>query len=148
MMSGYWRNEKATEETIVDGWLHTADVVVTDDEGFMWVVDRKKDMIRSGGHNVYSKEVEDCIAGHPAVLDVGVIGLDDPVYEEKVCAVVVLQPGHAASDQMAAEIAAFVRERKAGYNAPKAVFFTDALPKNAVGKVLKHVLREQYRKTS
>jgi len=148
MMSGYWRNEKATAEAIIDGWLHTADVVVTDDEGFMWVVDRKKDMIRSGGHNVYSKEVEDCIANHPAVLDVGVIGLDDPIYEEKVCAVIVLKPGYSGSDQMAAEIAAFVRERKAGYNTPRTVFFTESLPKNAVGKVLKHLLREQYRETS
>jgi acyl-CoA synthetase (AMP-forming)/AMP-acid ligase II len=145
MMSGYWRNEAATADAIVDGWLHTGDVVVTDDEGFMWVVDRKKDMIRSGGHNVYSKEVEDCIAGHQAVADVGVIGLDDPVYEEKVCAIVVLRPGYVASDALAADIVAFVRQRKAGYNTPKNVFFTDALPKNAVGKILKHVLREQYR---
>jgi fatty-acyl-CoA synthase len=145
MMSGYWRNEEATAQAIVDGWLHTGDVVRVDDEGFMWVVDRKKDMIRSGGHNVYSKEVEDCIAGHPAVADVGVIGLDDPVYEEKVCAVVVLRPGETPSPELAADIAAFVRQRKAGYNTPKHVFFMDALPKNAVGKILKHVLRDHYR---
>jgi fatty-acyl-CoA synthase len=148
MMSGYWRNETATAEAIVDGWLRTGDIVVTDDEGFMWVVDRKKDMIRSGGHNIYSKEVEDCIAGHPAVADVGVIGLDDPVYEEMVCAVVVLKPGEAATPETGTAIAAYVRERKAGYNVPKRIVFADALPKNAVGKILKHVLRERYRNES
>jgi fatty-acyl-CoA synthase len=148
MMKEYWRNPEATAAAIVDGWLHTGDVVATDTEGFMWIVDRKKDMIRSGGHNVYSKEVEDCVASHPAVADVGVIGLDDPVYEEMVCAVLVLRPGHVASDALASEISAFVRQRKAGYNTPKRVFFADALPKNAVGKILKHVLREKYRDAS
>jgi acyl-CoA synthetase (AMP-forming)/AMP-acid ligase II len=145
MMSGYWRNEQATAQAIIDGWLNTGDIVVTDDEGFMWVVDRKKDMIRSGGQNVYSKEVEDCLSGHPAVADVGVIGLDDPIYEEMVCAVVVLRPGHQPSPALEADIAGFVRQRKAGYNTPKKVFFRDALPKNAVGKILKHVLRAEYR---
>jgi fatty-acyl-CoA synthase len=147
MMTEYWRNPAATAETIKNGWLHTGDIAVADSEGFMWIVDRKKDMIRSGGHNVYSKEVEDCMASHPAVADVGVIGLDDPVFEEMVCAVVVLRQGHAASDELASELTAHVRSRKAGYNAPKKVFFANELPKNAVGKIMKHILRERYKQS-
>lgn len=144
-MSGYWRNPEATEEMMRGGWLHTGDVGVMNERGFLWIVDRKKDMIRSGGHNVYSKEVEDAIAQHDAVADVAVIGLDDPVYEEMVCAVVVLRPGHQPGDDLSADIQSFVRERKAGYNVPKRIEYIDALPKNAVGKIQKHVLRELYK---
>lgn len=143
-MSGYWRNPEATAEMMRGGWLHTGDVGVMNERGFLWIVDRKKDMIRSGGHNVYSKEVEDAIAQHPAVADNAVIGLDDPVYEEMVCAVIVVARGHQAGPELAADIQAFVRQRKAGYNVPKRVEFIDALPKNAVGKIQKHFLRDQF----
>lgn len=144
MMKGYWRNPDATEEMMRGGWLHTGDVGVMNERGFLWIVDRKKDMIRTGGQNVYSKEVEDCIAQHPAVADNGVIGLDDPVYEELVCAVVVLKIGHQAGSDMAADIQSFVKTRKAGYCMPKRVEFVDELPKNAVGKIQKHLLREMF----
>lgn len=143
-MSGYWRNPEATAEMMRGGWLHTGDVGVMNERGFLWIVDRKKDMIRSGGHNVYSKEVEDAIAQHPAVADNAVIGLDDPVYEEMVCAVIVVARGHQPSPELAADIQAFVRQRKAGYNVPKRVEFIDALPKNAVGKIQKHFLRDKF----
>ncbi|GGA78869.1 acyl-CoA synthetase [Nitratireductor aestuarii] len=143
-MLGYWRNPEATAVAFKGGWLHTGDIAVRDKQGFLFLVDRKKDMIRSGGQNVYSKEVEDCISSHPAVADVGVIGLDDPVYEELVCAVVVLRPDQQPSEALAEDISAYVRTRKAGYNVPKRVEFIDALPKNAVGKIQKHVLREIY----
>jgi len=144
MMTGYWRNPAATEEMMRGGWLHTGDVGVMNENGFIWIVDRKKDMIRSGGQNVYSKEVEDCLAAHPAIADNGVIGLDDPVYEELVCAVVVLRPGFSESPALVADIQNFVKGRKAGYNVPKRVEFIEALPKNAVGKIQKHILRDMF----
>ncbi|MCU4183270.1 AMP-binding protein [Acidiferrimicrobium sp. IK] len=143
-MSGYWANPEATAAAIVDGWLHTGDIAHADDEGFLFIVDRKKDMIRSGGQNVYSKEVEDCLQGHPAVSEAGVIGLPDPRYEEQVCAVVVLRAGHDPSEATADTIKAWVREHLAGYNTPRTVRFVDELPRNAVGKIQKHLLRDEY----
>ena len=141
-MSGYWRNAEASAAALAGGWLHTGDVAVADADGFLTIVDRKKDMIRSGGQNVWSKEVEDCLSQHPAVAEVAVIGLPDPVYEEQVAAVVVPagEPGPALAD----ELTAFVRTRLAGYNTPKALHFVDALPRNAVGKLQKHLLRERF----
>jgi len=141
MMSGYWDNPEATANAIVDGWLHTGDIGITDAGGFLFIVDRKKDMIRSGGQNVYSKEVEDCLQSHPAVAQAGVIGLPDPVYEEQVCAVVVLKPG---ADATAEELQAYVKTHLAGYNTPRVVQFRDDLPRNAVGKIQKHLLRDEY----
>jgi fatty-acyl-CoA synthase len=141
-MSGYWRNEEASAAALAGGWLHTGDVAIADDGGFLTIVDRKKDMIRTGGHNVYSKEIEDCLAGHAQVADVAVIGLADPVYEEQVCAVVVSRG--EASQALAEELKRYVRSELAGYNTPKVVQFVDALPKNAVGKTQKHILRERF----
>ena len=142
MMSGYWRNADASAAAFAGGRLHTGDVAVADAEGFLTIVDRKKDMIRTGGQNVWSKEVEDCLARHPAVVDAAVIGLPDPVYEERVVAVVV--PAGEPSGGLADELTAFVRGRLAGYNAPKAVYFVEEFPRTAVGKIRKHVLRERF----
>jgi len=114
---------------------------VADPDGFLTIVDRKKDMIRSGGQNVWSKEVEDCLSRHPAVVDAAVIGLPDPVYEEQVVAVVV--PSGAGSAELGAELAAFVKANLAGYNTPKQVHFVDEFPRTAVGKIQKNVLRER-----
>jgi fatty-acyl-CoA synthase len=142
-MSGYWRNPEATAEALAGGWLHSGDMAVRDEEGFMTIVDRKKDMIRSGGQNVYSKEVEDCLSLHPGVDEAAVVGIPDAVYEEAVCAVVVpLAPAQAGSE-LAVELTAHVRERLAGYNTPKRIEFVAALPKNAVGKTEKHKLRDE-----
>jgi fatty-acyl-CoA synthase len=141
-MSGYWRNEEATKAALADGWLHTGDVAVADADGFLTIVDRKKDMIRSGGQNVWSKEVEDCLSRHPGVADAAVVGLPDPVYEEQVVAVVV--PARAGSPELATELTAFVKAELAGYNTPKQVFFVDEFPRTAVGKIQKHVLRERF----
>ena len=143
-MSGYWNDPEATSRAIVDGWLHTGDVATADSEGFLYIVDRKKDMIRSGGQNVYSKEVEDCLQDHPSVLEAAVIGLPDPLYEEQVCAVVVLRPGAAPADQTADDLKAWGRQRLAGYNTPRTIQFVDELPRNAVGKIQKHLLREKF----
>lgn len=146
MMTEYWARPDDTAEVIEAGWLHTGDVAIADDDGFLRIVDRTKDMIRSGGQNVYSKEVEDCLAGHPVVAAVAVIGLPDPVYEESVCAVVVLTESAGESDRaaVAAELKSWVRQRLAGYNTPKVVEFVDRLPANSLGKTLKGELRERY----
>jgi acyl-CoA synthetase (AMP-forming)/AMP-acid ligase II len=143
-MSGYWNNPEATDKAIVDGWLHTGDIATTDADGFYYIVDRKKDMIRSGGQNVYSKEVEDCLQAHSNVAEAAVIGLPDPLYEEQVCAVVVLAPDVVGDETTADELRAWVRASLAGYNAPKVVKFVDELPRNAVGKIQKHLLRDEY----
>jgi fatty-acyl-CoA synthase len=143
-MSGYWRKPDETAAALAGDWLHTGDIAVADQDGFLRIVDRKKDMIRTGGQNVYSKEVEDCLSEHPEVADVAVIGLPDPVYEERVCAVVVPRAAATGTDALRADLVAFVRSRLAGYNTPKAVEFVDELPKNAVGKIQKHVLRERF----
>lgn len=143
-MTGYWKNPTASAEALAGGWLHTGDVAVADDEGFLRIVDRKKDMIRSGGQNVYSKPVEDLIQEHPAVAEAAVIGLPDPVYEEQVCAIVVVRDGVEASDELARQLQEHVRTHMAGYNTPKVVQFADALPRNAVGKIQKHLLRDEF----
>jgi acyl-CoA synthetase (AMP-forming)/AMP-acid ligase II len=141
VMQGYWRNPAATEEAFAGGWFHTGDLARFDDEGFHYIVDRKKDMIITGGENVYSRQVEDVIYQHPGVVEVAVIGLPDEHWGENVCAVVVLEPGASAS---ANEIIQICRDNLAGYKKPKRVEFVDALPKNASGKVLKRELRAQF----
>ncbi|KAA9160067.1 AMP-binding protein [Amycolatopsis acidicola] len=141
-MSGYWRNEEASAVALAGDWLHTGDVAVADADGFLTIVDRKKDMIRSGGQNVWSKEVEDCLARHPGVADVAVIGLPDPVYEEQVAAIVI--PAGDGTPELAGELTAFVKANLAGYNTPKQVHFVREFPRTAVGKIQKHVLRARF----
>ena len=140
VMQGYWRNPAATEEAFAGGWFHTGDLARFDDEGFHYIVDRKKDMIITGGENVYSRQVEDVIYQHPAVVEVAVIGLPDEHWGENVCAVVVLEESATAT---AMEIVQLCRDNLAGYKKPKRVEFVDILPKNASGKVLKRELRAQ-----
>jgi fatty-acyl-CoA synthase len=142
-MSGYWCKPEETAAALAGGWLHTGDMAVADKDGFMNIVDRKKDMIRTGGQNVYSKEIEDLLSLHDKVDEVAIVGLPDPIYEELVCAVIVVAPGVEASDALVEELTAHVRENLAGYNTPKRVEFVEELPKNAVGKTQKHKLREQ-----
>jgi acyl-CoA synthetase (AMP-forming)/AMP-acid ligase II len=113
-----------------------------DAEGFFYIVDRKKDMILTGGENVYSREVEEVLYTHPAVSEAAVIGLPDPTWGERVTAVVVLRPGAAATDK---EIMATARDRLAGFKTPKQVVFIDELPKNVSGKILKRELRDRLR---
>jgi acyl-CoA synthetase (AMP-forming)/AMP-acid ligase II len=143
-MDGYWNKPEATAEALDGGWLHTGDIAVADKDGFLFIVDRKKDMIRTGGQNVYSKEVEDCLLMHPAVAEVGVIGIPDPRYEERVCAIVGLRQGFVGDDALADELRSHVREAIAGYNTPRDIKFVSELPRNAVGKIQKHLLRQQY----
>jgi acyl-CoA synthetase (AMP-forming)/AMP-acid ligase II len=139
VLTGYWRNPEATEKSFVDGWFHSGDVGRWDKEGYLYIVDRKKDMILTGGENVYPREVEEVLYEHPAVVEAAVVGSPDPKWGEKVVAVVCLREDGSATE---AELIEFCRERIASYKKPKHVVFIDALPKNASGKVLKRELRD------
>lgn len=137
-MRGYFGRPEATAETIVDGWVHTGDMGRFDSDGYLYIVDRKKDMVLSGGFNIYTKEVEQALAEHPSVADVAVVGVPDPIYGEAVAAFIELRPGMTLSVD---EVQAHARERIASYKKPKHVFFVDELPRSGVGKVLKRDLR-------
>ncbi len=138
---GYWHKPEETAAAIRDGWMHTGDGGRMDEHGYVYIVDRIKDMIVTGGENVYSTEVENAVAQHPAVQAVAVIGLPDPQWGECVHAVVVLRPGEQAS---AEEIREHTKSLIAGYKAPRTVDFVDALPVSGAGKVLKRELRALY----
>lgn len=140
-MAGYWNNEVATRAAFVDGWFMTGDMGQVDDEGYVTLVDRKNDMIVSGGENVYPVEVEQVLYRDPAVLEAAVFGLPDTHWVEKVAAAIVLRPGARAT---AEEIITRARALLAGYKCPKTVFFTENLPRNLTGKVLKKELRRVY----
>lgn len=139
VLTGYWRNPEATAKSFTDGWFHTGDVGRWDANGYLTIVDRKKDMIVTGGENVYPREVEEALYRHPAVLEAAVIGMSDPVWGESVVAIISARDG-ATPD--AAELIAHCRAHIASYKKPKAVAFIAELPKNASGKVLKRTLRE------
>ncbi|HEX9258240.1 MAG TPA: AMP-dependent synthetase, partial [Acidimicrobiales bacterium] len=124
-----------------DGWFHTGDMARRDEEGFFYIVDRMKDMIITGGENVYSREVEEALYLHPAVSEAAVIGVPDPTWGENVTAVIVLKPGATATE---AEVIGAVRDRLAGYKKPKKVIFVDELPKTVSGKIIKRELRDRY----
>jgi len=140
-MKGYWRNPEATAETMRGGWLHTGDLGIMDERGYVYILDRAKDMIISGGENIYSREIEDVIIKHPAVYEVAVIGVPDEKWGEAVKAIVSLREGKKATDE---EIINFCKEHLASYKKPKSVEFIAAIPKNPYGKVLKRELREKY----
>lgn len=141
-MAGYWKLDEATAATISpDGWLRTGDAGYLDDDGYLFIHDRVKDMIITGGENVYPAEVESAVYGHPAVAEVAVIGVPDDKWGEAVKAIVVAKPG-AVIDP--ADIVAFARSRIAAFKVPKSVDVIDALPRNASGKILRRELREPY----
>jgi len=142
VMKEYYKNPQATAEAIRDGWLYTGDLAVLDEDGYLTLVDRKKDMIISGGENVYSTEVEQVLYAHPHVLEAAVIGLPHPVWGEVVTAVVVPKPGHGINVD---ELQDFCRKSLAGYKIPRKIFFVEQLPRNASGKVLKYQLRQTYK---
>jgi acyl-CoA synthetase (AMP-forming)/AMP-acid ligase II len=141
VLKGYWNNDEGTKKAMEGGWFHTGDMARRDEEGFFYIVDRMKDMIITGGENVYSREVEEVIYSHPAVSEAAVIGLPDPTWGENVTAVVVLRPGAQATE---ADIIAACRDRLAGFKKPKRVIFVDELPKNVSGKILKRELRDRF----
>lgn len=141
VMKGYWRNPEATAETLRKGWLHTGDMGFMDEGGYLFIMDRSKDMIISGGENIYPREIEEVLVRHPAVREVAVVGVPDAKWGEAVKAVVALVPGGAATE---AELIAFCRDHMASYKKPKTVDFVEALPKNNYGKVLKREIRARY----
>jgi len=139
--SGYWNDPEKTAEAFRSGWFHSGDLGVMDEDGYITVVDRKKDMIKTGGENVASREVEEGIFQHPAVAEAAVFGIAHPRWIEAVAAAVVPRQGQTVGSD---ELTAFCRERLAGYKTPKYVVVIDALPKNASGKILKRDLRLAY----
>jgi fatty-acyl-CoA synthase len=141
VMGGYWQQPEATAAVIVDGWFHTGDMALIDGEGYIEVVDRKKDLIISGGENISSIEVEGFLYMHPAVLEAAVIAAPDERWGEVPYAVVVLKQGAQASET---ELIEFCRENLAHYKAPKRIDFIDALPRTATGKIQKNLLRERF----
>jgi len=143
MMKEYYRDQRATAAAVRDGWFHSGDLVRMDDEGFVYVVDRKKDMVISGGENVYLAEVEEVLYRHEKVLEAAVIGIPDERWGERVHAVVVPRPGAVLTAQ---EIMEWCSAHLAGYKKPRSVAFVEALPRNASGKVLKNTLREWFGK--
>jgi acyl-CoA synthetase (AMP-forming)/AMP-acid ligase II len=140
-MIGFWQKPEDTAATIINDWVHTGDVGYCDEKGYIYIVDRKRDMIISGGENVYSREVETILYQHPAVAECAVIGVPDPYWVEHVHGVVVLKKGATVTPD---ELIAFCKKRLAGYKAVKSVEIVDALPKNSTGKILKKELRKKW----
>ncbi|MBA3420509.1 MAG: long-chain fatty acid--CoA ligase [Thermoleophilaceae bacterium] len=134
IMKGYWNRADATEEAIVDGWFHTGDMAYVDEDGFFFIVDRKKDMVIRGGYNVYPREIEEVLYEHEAVAECAVMGVPDEQMGEEVVAAVVLKSGQDASED---DLREFVREQVAGYKYPRRIWFEDELPKGPTGKILK-----------
>ena len=141
VLSEYWNNPEASAEAIVEGWYRTGDVTRRDGHGYYYVVDRKRDVIISGGLNVYPAEVERVVSAHPAVVEVAVIGVPDDHWGEAVTAFVVRRPGGEASEESLLD---YCRTRLAGYKKPQTIEFRDELPKGNTGKIVKRELREPY----
>jgi fatty-acyl-CoA synthase len=141
LMRGYWNRPEATAEAMKGGWMHTGDAGIMDDDGYVFIQDRTKDMIVSGGENIYPREVEDAIFAHPSVADVAVIGVPSERFGEEVKAIIVLKQGESAS---ADDIVQHCKTRLGGFKQPRSVEFIDELPRNPSGKVLKKVLRDPY----
>ncbi|HTK63471.1 MAG TPA: long-chain fatty acid--CoA ligase [Pseudonocardia sp.] len=144
VMIGYWNREEETREALRGGWMHTGDGGYVDERGYLFIVDRIKDMIVSGGENVYSVEVENALAKHPAVASCAVIGVPDENWGERVHAVVVLTQQAAGDPPASEELREFVKQHIAGYKAPRTVEFIDALPLSGAGKILKRELRARH----
>jgi fatty-acyl-CoA synthase len=141
VIPGYWNNPQATAETIIDGWLHTGDLARRDAEEYIYIVGRLKDMIISGGENIYPAEIESIILGHPAVVEATVIGIPSPTWGEVGRAIVVVRAGINLNG---GELLAYLRQHLANYKVPKSVIFVDHLPKTAAGKIDKKLLQQQY----
>jgi len=141
VMKGYWNRPAINAEVLRGGWMHTGDLGSFDEEGFLYILDRKKDMIKTGSENVYSPEVESMLCAHPAVLEAAVIGVPHETWGETIRGVVVLRQGAAVEE---AELIAWCRDRLTHFKCPTSVVFTESLPKGGTGKVQKNVLREHF----
>jgi long-chain acyl-CoA synthetase len=138
IMKGYWNMPEATRAAVRDGWFHTGDMGRVDEDGYYFIVDRKKDLIIRGGYNVYPREVEEVLHEHPAVAEVAVVGVAHPELGEEVGAAVTLKAGARATPE---EIRDFVKKQIAAYKYPRVVWFVDALPKGPTGKILKREIK-------
>jgi acyl-CoA synthetase (AMP-forming)/AMP-acid ligase II len=141
VMRGYWKRDDVNVEILRGGYMHTGDIGAFDELGYLYILDRKKDMIKPGGENVFSPEVEGQIMAHPAVLEAAIIGVGHPKWGETIRAIVALRPGHECTEQ---QLIDYCRERMTHFKCPTSVVFVEALPKGGTGKVQKMVLREQY----
>jgi acyl-CoA synthetase (AMP-forming)/AMP-acid ligase II len=140
-MMGYWKDPERTAETLKNGWLYTRDMATVDEEGYIYIVDRKADMIISGGYNIYPTEVEEVLYRHPAVFEASVIGVPDDLWGESVKAIVVLKEGMRATED---ELIQHCKNCLSSYKKPKSIDFVRDLPKNPYGKILRRKLREKY----
>ena len=140
-MKGYWGQEDATRETIRDGWLYTGDLGYVDEDGYVFLAGRAKDFIKRGGEMISPEEVERTLAAHPGVDEAAIIGVPDPVWGERVRAIVVTKQSGEVEET---ELIEYCRQRLASFKKPESVVFIDELPRNALGKVLKRILQERY----
>ena len=145
MMKEYWHKPKETSETLVDGWLHTRDLAYYDEKGYLYIADRKEDMIITGGEHVFPREVEEVLYQHNMVLEAAVIGVPDAYWVERVHAVVALKKGATCTSE---ELIEFCKQRMSRFKAPKSVEFIESLPKNATGKIMKTELRKKFKETT
>jgi long-chain acyl-CoA synthetase len=141
-MKGYWRRPDATAEAMRGGWFHSGDMARVDEDGYFFIVDRKKDMIIRGGYNVYPREVEEVLYEHPKVREAAVVGIPNDEWGEEIGAVVVLHEGEEMAPE---EVSSHVRERLAAYKYPRVVWFLDELPKGPTGKILKREIERPAR---
>lgn len=139
VMLGYYRKPDATREVMRGGWLHTGDLARMDEEGYIYIVDRKKDLIISGGENIFPREIEEVLLEHPAIADAAVVGSPDPLWGEVVHAFLVLREGYSLNQEAVVE---YCKKRLAGYKKPRRVTFLEQIPRNPSGKTLKTRLRE------
>ncbi|MCG8608141.1 AMP-binding protein, partial [bacterium] len=140
VMKGYWNLEKETKAVLADGWLFTGDMAKMDEDGYFYIVDRKKDMIIAGGFNIYPREIEEVLYEHDKIEEAAVVGVQDEYRGETVKAFVVLKENASMNEK---EVIAYCREKLAAYKAPRSVEFRESLPKSNIGKVLKRVLLEE-----
>ena len=140
IMQGYWNNPQETAGQIRDGWLYTGDIAVRDEDGYIFIVDRKKDMVIAGGFNIYPREIDEVLFKHPKVQEAVAVGIADPYRGETIKACIVLKPGETATEE---EIITFCRGKLAAYKVPRRVEFRESLPRSVIGKVLRKILREE-----
>jgi long-chain acyl-CoA synthetase len=140
VMQGYWNNAEETKAQLRDGWLYTGDIAQADEDGYIFIVDRKKDMIIAGGFNIYPRDIDEVLYQHPKVMEACSIGVPDEYRGETVKAFVVLNPGEQVPEQ---ELIDFCRKKLAPYKVPKIIEYRESLPKSAVGKILRKALRQE-----
>ena len=145
IMQGYWNRPDETSAVFLDGWMRTGDIGKMDEEGYFYVIDRSKDMIKASGFNIYPREVEEVLLLHPAVQEAAVIGIPHEYRGETVAAILVLKPGFEASEATREDILAYCKKELTPYKVPKFIEFRESLPKTLIGKVLKRNLRESFK---